>query len=32
VIFMGFYVRSVGNILWVVVWGVVVICYRLFCG
>ena len=29
---MGCCVESGGNLLWVVVWGVVVICYGLLCG
>ena len=29
---MGCSVGSGGNLLWVVVWGVVVICYGFLCG
>ena len=29
---MGYCVVSGGNLLWVVVWRVVVICYGLLCG
>ena len=29
---MGYCVVSVGNLLWVIVWRVVVICYGLLCG
>ena len=29
---MGYCVGSGGNLLWVIVWGVVVICYGKFCG
>jgi hypothetical protein len=28
----GYGVGSGGNLLWVIVWGVVVICYGLLCG
>jgi hypothetical protein len=31
-IFVGYCVASGGNLLWVIVWGVVVICYRLLRG
>ena len=29
---MGYCVGRGGNLLWVIVWRVVVICYGLFCG
>ena len=30
--FIGYSLASGGNLLWVIVWGVVVICYGLLCG
>ena len=29
---MGYCVASGGNLIWVIVWRVVVICYGLLCG
>ena len=31
-ILMGYCVATCGNLLWVIVWRVVVMCYRLLCG